>query len=80
MTGVETLARRYVDSLRRDHPRPWRVEIDWTIEVYDTNNKIVTTLQSYEAQKTLFEIVKALDDDHAATRALLKDHGIDDLP
>lgn len=37
------LARHLVRPLLAKHPLPWRVDFDWSIELYDAKDRIVIT-------------------------------------
>ena len=48
------LARHVVRPLIRKHPLPWRLEYDWTVEVYDAKGGLVMKLMNdAQAQELL---------------------------
>lgn len=34
-----------LQAIDKDHPRPWRVEEDWTAEIVDANGKIIMKVE-----------------------------------
>ena len=75
------LARHLVRPLIAKHPLPWRLDYDWTVEVYDAKDQIVTTLMYGHAGQELIDFaneVAAYDARGAAeAKKLLADAGIE---
>lgn len=76
------LARHLVRPLITKHPLPWRLDYDWTVEVYDTSDRLVIKLiNAAQAQEliTFANELAAYDARGAAeVRRLLEDAGIGD--
>lgn len=76
------LARHLVRPLIRKHPLPWRVEYDWTVEVYDAKGQIVIKLMTaVQAQELIdFAIELAAYDarGEVEVKKLLEDAGVED--
>lgn len=39
---------RIIHHATLNHPLPWRIELDWTVEVFDANNKMVCKFMTTE--------------------------------
>ena len=78
------LARHLVRPLLAKHPLPWRIDFDWSTEVYDAKDRIVITFprtQAELAQELIdFAIELAAYDaqGEAEVKKLLADAGIED--
>ena len=78
------LARHLVRPLLAKHPLPWRVDFDWSTEVYDAKDRIVITFprtQATLAQELIdFAIELSAYDERGAleVKKLLADAGIED--
>jgi hypothetical protein len=76
------LARHLVRPLIAKHPLPWRLEYDWTIEVYDTKGGLVMKLMNdAQAQELLAfatELAAYDAQGDAEMKKLLADAGIED--
>lgn len=76
------LARHLVRPLIAKHPLPWRLDYDWTVEVYDAKGCLVMKLMNAtQAQELLaFATDLAAYDarGEAAVKKLLGDAGIED--
>lgn len=76
------LARHLVRPLITKHPLPWRLDYDWTVEVYDTSDRLVIKLiNAAQAQEliTFANELAAYDArGDAEVRRLLEDAGIGD--
>jgi hypothetical protein len=55
MIDDNELLRQLLSNMVIEHPLPWKVEQDWTWEVYDASGKLVVKLGSYDAATTLLE-------------------------
>ncbi len=75
------LARHLVRPLIARHPLPWRVDFDWTVEVYDAKDQLVIKLMSAgQAQELItFAADLAAYDARGAieVKKLLAEAGID---
>jgi hypothetical protein len=40
------LSRLFLDDVLRRHPLPWLTELDWTVEIYDANKRLVAKCQT----------------------------------
>ena len=54
------LARHLVRPLIAKHPLPWRVEYDWTAEVYDAKECLVIKLMNATQAQELIEFATEL--------------------
>jgi hypothetical protein len=76
------LAQHLVEPLIAKHPLPWRIEYDWTVEVYDARDHIVIKLMtSAQAQELIAFATELAADDargEAEVKKLLADAGIED--
>lgn len=76
------LARHLVRPLIARHPLPWRVEYDWTVEVYDAKDQIVMKLMNDAQAQELITFATELAAYDARGKAkvkkLLADAGIED--
>lgn len=52
-----------ITPLMKDHPRPWRIEQDWTWEVYDASGGLVLKCMSPVEASLLCDLVKKYDAD-----------------
>ena len=76
------LARHLVRPLIARHPLPWRVDYDWTVEVYDANDQIVIKLMTAAQAQELIEFANELAAYDARgeveVKKLLAEAGIED--
>ncbi len=76
------LARHLVRPLIAKHPLPWRLDYDWTVEVYDAKGHLVTKLMNdAQAQELLAfatELAAYDAQGEAEVKKLLGDAGIED--
>ena len=76
------LARHLVRPLIAKHPLPWRVEYDWTAEVYDAKGRIVIKLMNGGQAEELIAFATELAAydarGEAEVKKLLSDAGIED--
>lgn len=76
------LARHLVRPLIAKHPLPWRLDYDWTVEIYDAKGGLVMKLMNdTQAQELLaFAIELAAYDaqGEAEVKKLFADAGIED--
>jgi hypothetical protein len=76
------LARYLVRPLIAKHPLPWRLDYDWTVEVYDAKGQLVMKLMNATQALELLTFATELAAYDAAGEAevkkLLADVGIDD--
>lgn len=77
------LARHLVRPLLARHPLPWRLDYDWTVEIYDKNDQLVIKLVNASQANELIEFaieLAAYDaQGKAEARKLLAEVGIDDF-
>lgn len=76
------LARHLVRPLITKHPLPWRLDYDWTVEVYDMNDQIViklmTAVQAQELIAFANELAAYDAKGEAEVNKLLAEVGIED--
>lgn len=76
------LARHLVRPLIAKHPLPWRLDYDWTVEVYDAKGGLVMKLMNdTQAQELLAfatELVAYDAQGEIEVKKLLGDAGIED--
>lgn len=76
------LARHLVRPLIKKHPLPWRVDYDWTAEVYDAKDQIVIKLMNGGQAEELITFAAELAaydaQGDAEVKKLLVDAGIED--
>ena len=76
------LARHLVRPLIAKHPLPWRLEFDWTVEVYDAKDqlviKLMTGVQAQELLKFANELAAYDARGAAEVKKLLADAEIED--
>lgn len=76
------LARHLVRPLIAKHPLPWRIDYDWTVEVYDANGGIVMKLMNDAQAQELLAFATELASYDAQgdveVKKLLADAGIED--
>jgi hypothetical protein len=67
------LARHLVQPLIARHPLPWRIDYDWTVEVYDAKDQIVIKLMTAAQAQELIEFASELAAQDARGEAELKE-------
>jgi hypothetical protein len=76
------LARHLVRPLIAKHPLPWRIDFDWTVEVYDAKDQIVIKLMNANQAEELIAFANELAaydaQGEAEVKKLLADAGIED--
>jgi len=76
------LARHLVRPLIAKHPLPWRLDYDWTVEVYDAKEGLVMKLMNDTQAQELLAFVTELAAYDARgeieVKKLLGDAGIED--
>ena len=76
------LARHLVRPLIAKHPLPWRLDFDWTVEVYDAKDQLVIKLMTGVQAQELIEFANDLAAydarGEAEVKKLLADAGIED--
>ena len=76
------LARHLVRPLIAKHPLPWRLDYDWTVEVYDAKDHLVIKLVNAAQAQELLEFATALAAYDASgeteLKKLLADAGVED--
>jgi len=76
------LARHLVRPLIAKHPLPWRLDYDWTVEVYDAKEGLVMKLMNdTQAQELLAFVIELAAYDargEIEVKKLLGDAGIED--
>jgi hypothetical protein len=76
------LARHLVRPLITKHPLPWRLEYDWTVEVYDAADRLVIKLmnaaQAQELCEFAIELAAYDASGEIAVKKLFAELGIED--
>jgi hypothetical protein len=76
-----TIFEYVIDKLIGQHPLPWRVDYDWTVEVYDARDALVIKLPNDALARELIAACEARQAANLAARAevdaLLGEHGVD---
>lgn len=76
-----TLFDHLVNRLLGGHPLPWRVDYDWSVEVYDAKNVIVMSFPDAALAAELMEAATArhADNQQRAVKfaAFLRENGIE---
>lgn len=77
---MKTIFDYVLDKLLGQHPLPWRVDYDWTVEVYDARDALVIKLPNDALAR---ELIATCEAHHAANLtakaevdALLEEHGV----
>ncbi len=63
---TDRLAGRLVRLLLGQHPLPWRIEYDWTVEVYDSNHSLIIKVMNDAEANELIDLAKSIRADDAA--------------
>lgn len=64
--AVKTIFQYVIDKLLGQHPLPWRLDYDWTVEVYDARDRLVIKLPNEALARELIAVCAA---QHAANLA-----------
>jgi hypothetical protein len=54
-----TLLEQLIRGKLAHHPLPWRVDYDWTVELYDSNGGLVIKLQTADQAQELIGLAEA---------------------
>lgn len=66
--------RDLVHPLLREHPRPWRIEVDWTVEVIDALGRCVGKFCTGEAAQLVIDLANEME---SGMDGLMKELGLE---
>lgn len=66
----------FVHKLVDKHPLPWRIELDWTVELYDANNQCIDKYMQVAHAEQVIKLAEKIHEDDKKATEWLKEQGI----